>query len=51
MGLGLGVNFGGSLLPTVKPRVSDNLFEGTAPANFVRGPARFTFNGNNGPQP
>lgn len=50
-GFSVGVNFAGSVLPSVKPRISDNLFEGTAPANFVLGPAGFTFNGNNGPQP
>jgi hypothetical protein len=48
-----GFNFGVQFLgnPTVKPRISDNLFEGTAPANFVQGPSGFAFDGSNGPQP
>jgi hypothetical protein len=48
-----GFNFGVQFLgnPTVKPRISDNLFEGTAPANFVQGPPGFVFDGSNGPQP
>jgi len=48
-----GFNFGVQFLgnPTVKPRISDNLFEGTAPANFVQGPPGFAFDGSNGPQP
>jgi hypothetical protein len=50
-GMSVGVLFDGNLLPAVKPRISDNLFEGTAPASFVKGPTGFTFNGENGPQP
>ena len=50
-GFSLGVLFSGAVLPSVKPRISDNLFEGTAPANFVRGPLGLTFDGSNGPQP
>ncbi len=50
-GLSVGVAFDGPILPLVKPRISDNLFGGTAPANFVKGPPGFTFDGSNGPQP
>ncbi len=50
-GFSFGVQFLGSILPSVKPRISDNLFKGTAPANFVQGPQGFTFDGSNGPQP
>jgi hypothetical protein len=50
-GMSVGVLFDGNLLPAIKPRISDNLFEGTAPANFVKGPVGFSFNGENGPQP
>jgi hypothetical protein len=50
-GLSVGVLFEAAILPSVKPRISDNLFEGTAPANFVKGPQGFTFDGSNGPQP
>jgi hypothetical protein len=50
-GFSLGVHFTGSILPSVKPRISDNLFEGTPPANFVQGPPGLTFDGSNGPQP
>jgi hypothetical protein len=50
-GLSVGVTFEGPILPLVKPRISDNLFLGTAPANFVKGPPGFTFDGSNGPQP
>jgi hypothetical protein len=50
-GFSLGVLFDGSILPSIKPRISDNLFEGTAPANFVQGPPGFTFDGSNGPSP
>ena len=48
-GLTNGVEF--EHTPLVKPRISDNLFEGTDPANFVKGPVGFTFDGSNGPQP
>ena len=48
-GFSTGVEFIGS--PGVKPRISDNLFEGTAPVSFVKGPPGFTFDGSNGPQP
>jgi hypothetical protein len=47
----VGVQFGGAILPSVKPRISDNLFEGAAPADFVRGPPGLVHDGNNGPQP
>jgi hypothetical protein len=50
-GFSFRVQFTGSILPSAKPRISDNLFEGTAPANFVQGPLGFTFDGSNGPQP
>ena len=50
-GFNFGVQFAGSILPSVKPRISDNLFEGTAPTNFVHGPPGFTFDGSNGPSP
>jgi hypothetical protein len=50
-GFSVGVEFGGSILPSVKPRISDNIFQGTAPANFVKGPPGFAFDGSNGPQP
>ncbi len=50
-GFSTGVQFTGPALPSVKPRISDNLFEGTTPANFVVGPPGFAFDGNNGPQP
>ena len=50
-GMSVGVQFAGTVLPSVKPRISDNLFEGTAPASFVLGPVGFTFDGGNGPQP
>jgi hypothetical protein len=48
-----GFNFGVQFLgnPMVKPRISDNLFEGTASTNFVIGPPGFAFDGGNGPQP
>jgi hypothetical protein len=48
-GLSIGVEF--RRIPLVKPRISDNLFEGTDPARFVVGPPGFTFDGSNGPQP
>ena len=50
-GFRFGVQFVGAVLPSVTPRISDNLFEGTAPANFVTGPPGFTFDGHNGPLP
>lgn len=50
-GMSFGVQFAGTILPSVKPRISDNLFEGTAPASFVQGPPGFSFDGSNGPQP
>ena len=50
-GFNIGVRFEGSIPPSVKPRISENLFVGTAPANFVQGPPGFTFDGSNGPQP
>jgi hypothetical protein len=49
--LSFGVEFVGSILPSVTPRISENLFEGMPLAHFVQGPAHFTFNGSNGPQP
>jgi hypothetical protein len=45
-----GVEFTGSLRPSVKPRITDNLFEGTPPASFVKGPPGFSFEGGNGPE-
>ena len=50
-GMSVGVQFTGPVLPSVKPRISDNLFEGTAPASFVLGPPGLTYDGSNGPQP
>lgn len=50
-GFSIGVQFAGSIPPSVKPRISDNLFEGTAPADFVKGPPGFSFDGSNGPLP
>jgi hypothetical protein len=49
-GFSFGVIFRNSI-PSVKPRISDNLFEGTVPENFVIGPQNFTFDGSNGPLP
>jgi hypothetical protein len=50
-----GFNFGvvfKSANPTVKPRVSDNLFEGILNStDFVSGPPGFAFDGENGPMP
>lgn len=49
-GFRTGVEFTGTLLPSVKPRITDNLFEGTPPGSFVTGPPGFAFDGSNGPR-
>lgn len=49
-GLNFGVRFT-NVLHAIIPRISDNLFEGMPPANFVTGPPSLVFNGENGPVP